>query len=376
MSERRLVGPDVVRALALAGVVVMNYHGYLNGGDAATRADSSLAERWFDPFGGPLATRFAATFVLVAGVGVTLLTQRAWASGDQTLIAEHRWRLVRRGLALYGGGILIEWIWPGTILFFYGAFFVLAAALFTLRTWWVVTVGALSAVAAAGLHLWSAWRIHEGHDTSWLYPAELDSFRNLMLRTFVGYTHPVLPWLAFLCAGIVLGRTLPRFDALRWRVAAVAGGVLVGASTLNVLVDWLVEPPTPGGPAGFWRATGWETLTSIKPMDRGVLYTASALASALLAYCVISWWAEHNPASPTVDLLARAGQMSLSIYLLHVFVFNGVVDWWGWVKPTGLGTALMFALTFYVWAVLLGAWWHRFVSRRGPAEWLYRHLGG
>ena len=28
-SLRRLPGPDVVRAIALIGVVVMNYHGYL-----------------------------------------------------------------------------------------------------------------------------------------------------------------------------------------------------------------------------------------------------------------------------------------------------------------------------------------------------------
>ena len=29
----RLVGPDVTRAIALIGVVLMNYHGYLNGAE-------------------------------------------------------------------------------------------------------------------------------------------------------------------------------------------------------------------------------------------------------------------------------------------------------------------------------------------------------
>ena len=72
-ARTRYVGPDVVRALALIGVVVMNYHGYLIllGG----RNDhSTMWGRFFDPWTGPLSTRFAATFVLVAGVGVTLLT--------------------------------------------------------------------------------------------------------------------------------------------------------------------------------------------------------------------------------------------------------------------------------------------------------------
>ena len=68
--EQRVVGPDVVRAIALIGVVVMNYHGYLifRGADDG---DGAL-DQFFDPQAGPLATRFAATFVLVAGVGVTL----------------------------------------------------------------------------------------------------------------------------------------------------------------------------------------------------------------------------------------------------------------------------------------------------------------
>ena len=78
-SKPRLPGPDVVRALALTGVVVMNYHGYLiiRGGERG----SGWAGELFDPWTGPLATRFAATFVLVAGVGITLMTARCRTTG-------------------------------------------------------------------------------------------------------------------------------------------------------------------------------------------------------------------------------------------------------------------------------------------------------
>ena len=38
---------------------------------------------------------------------------------------------------------------------------------------------------------------------------------------FVNGTHPLLPWLAFFCAGIVLGRLL---DTTWWRTAAIGGG--------------------------------------------------------------------------------------------------------------------------------------------------------
>ena len=35
--------------------------------------------------------------------------------------------------------------------------------------------------------------------------------------------------------------------------------------------------------------------------------------------------------------------MSLTLYVLHALLFNFVVRWHGWVRPTGLDTALTFA---------------------------------
>jgi hypothetical protein len=139
VATARLPGPDVTRAVALIGVVVMNYHGYLNGGGAAAGRDASFAQALFDPWSGVLATRFAATFVLVAGVGVTLLTNRSRLGGDRAAISADRWRLVRRGVLLYGVGFLLNWIWSGTIIFFYGALFVVAAMIFTLRSRWIAS---------------------------------------------------------------------------------------------------------------------------------------------------------------------------------------------------------------------------------------------
>ena len=53
---------------------------------AATRATGRSSTAFFDPWNGPLSTRFAATFVLVAGVGVTLLTRRSRRSGDAAAV--------------------------------------------------------------------------------------------------------------------------------------------------------------------------------------------------------------------------------------------------------------------------------------------------
>ena len=72
-TRERLIELDVLLAVAQIGVCVMNYHGYLlnrSGDQAAT----GFFDRVFDPWQGPLSTRFAAVFVTVAGMGVALMS--------------------------------------------------------------------------------------------------------------------------------------------------------------------------------------------------------------------------------------------------------------------------------------------------------------
>jgi uncharacterized protein len=363
--RERLVGPDVTRALALVGVVIMNYHGYLNGIDAAAGSDATLPQRWFDPWTGVLSTRFAATFVLVAGVGVTLLTQRSRASGDRAAISEDRWRLVRRGVLLYSFGFVLDWIWPGTILFFYGAFFVAGALLFTLRTRWLVVIGAAATVAAASIHWQVVVHDRDGDPLTWLTSPDTlatRSPRGLALDTFVNGTHPLLPWLAFVCAGMVLGRFLGR---VRLGIVAAIG---VSVTALTYLVNHLM---TNGHADDVVRVAVWST----RPFDRGLLYTAGTLGTSLAAFSLVSLAADRWRDTVPVRVLQSAGEMTLSIYMAHVLVFRALVDQAGMIGGTGLDTALVFALTFWVFALAIAAWWRRFVGL-GPLERLYRRFGG
>ncbi|MDX2379076.1 MAG: DUF418 domain-containing protein [Acidimicrobiia bacterium] len=351
-SRPRLPGPDVVRALALTGVVVMNYHGYLilRGGERGTGS----AATFFDPWVGPLATRFAATFVLVAGVGVTLMTRRCRASGRG--VTEMRFRLVRRGLVLYVGGLLLDEVWAGTIIPFYGAMFVLAAVMFTLRSRWLVVI-AVSAASAGWAIRWWRWEQElAGESTAWLTSPDSGSILSPAYDVFVNGTHPLFPWLVFFCCGMLLARA---FDSGWWRTAALAGGF--GLFALANLVN-------ASATTGFERV-----FLSTDPLQRGAIYSASALGTALVAYATIDWLAERFTGA--LDPLRRAGQMTLSLYLAHVLVFKVFVEWSGWIEPAGLDVSLTFALTFWVVAILAALAWSARLGL-GPAERLYRALGG
>ncbi len=353
----RLRGPDVVRAVALIGVAAMNYHGYLllRSFDAgAGRLEDGWLDELFDPWSGPLSTRFAATFVLVAGVGVTLLTRRS--IGNPARVAEMRWRLIRRGVLLYALGLFLDEIWAGTIILYYGIMFVLAAGIFTWRSRWIIATGAAAALAGAALHLWRFDRNRNGHSTEWLSRPDQDSLQRYLFDVFVNGTHPLLPWFAFMCAGIVLGRVL---GSAWWRPAAIGGGLTL------VSVSWLMSASS--------ATSLQEEALSVIPGDRGLVYMASALGTALVAYGAIDWVAERFPRA--TDPLRRAGQLTLSLYLAHIVVFNLLVDWLGWIEPAGADVALLFAAGFWTVAIVVGTWWHHRFGR-GPAEYVYRAFGG
>jgi len=88
---------------------------------------------------------------------------------------------------------------------------------------------------------------------------------------------------------------------------------------------------------------------------------------------VLDWLAHRLPT--VTDPLRRAGQMSLTLYLGHILVFEVLVDQLGRIEPAGLDLALTFSVVY--WALGLAAavlWSERY--GRGPAERVYRVLGG
>jgi uncharacterized membrane protein YeiB len=362
----RISSLDVTRAIALVGVVVMNYHAYLNTSAAFYPARPSFAERIFNPLSGILTTRFAATFVLVAGMGIALLVQSAMRSGNATLIRAAQMKLARRGLFLYAVGAAVQWIWPGTILFYYGAFFLIAAVICTWSNRGLIAVAAISILVSTGLTGWRGYRSFEGDFTQWLSPTP-NSPRNLLIRTFFDYTHPVFPWITFICAGIILGRNLQRLAQLRKQIMAWSGATL--------LVTYFIR--TFAMPDSLAMRTDYvlQRVLSTNNHDHAVLHVTATLAVALLAFCIVSLITDSREDHQAVAFLARTGQLTLSIYLAHVFIFNLVVNWLDWVRPTGLDTALVLSLAFYLTAVPISSLYFRKFGI-GPFERVYRAFGG
>ena len=119
---QRIAGYDLARAVAIFGMVVHHFELTM----VADADPLSGLARWMIIFDG----RPAALFLILAGVGITLLSRRAVDSGDVAQIARVRMTFLKRGLLLFGLGYLNLLVWPGDILRIYGVSLVLAAWLF------------------------------------------------------------------------------------------------------------------------------------------------------------------------------------------------------------------------------------------------------
>jgi len=164
--------------------------------EAVTGTKAAVGPPWFNRYTVPLAL----ILVLLSGIGPVIAWRRA------TLANARRNFLWPTVAALV---VLVALVATGvtgsaTALIM----FVFAAFLFTLATPWLVAIGVSAALAGAGIHWWVIEHRMDGLSVAWLTNPPTSSPRGLLFNAFVNGTHPLFPWLAFLCAGMILGRQL------------------------------------------------------------------------------------------------------------------------------------------------------------------------
>ncbi len=215
--NQRISGYDVARALAVFGMVIVNFK-------IAMGADR-LGPHWLLDVAGLLEGRAAATFVVLAGVGLSLLSQRARVTNDTALLARHRRELLKRALFLFVVGLLYTPLWPADILHFYGVYIAVGALLLAAprrRLLWLA--GGFTATFAALLLVLDYER---GWNWQTLEYSDLWTVQGMVRHLSFNGFHPAFPWTAFLLIGMVVGRLDLRDRGVRRRLLllglAVAG---------------------------------------------------------------------------------------------------------------------------------------------------------
>lgn len=376
-AERALL-PDLVRAVALIGIAVVNVQLFafpmeagLFGAPSAAPVDHTahFAMAWL------FAGKFYALFSLMFGASFFYQARAAERAGRR-FPGEQARRLT--GLGLIGLGHAI-FLFSGDILVTYA---LLGALLYTMR----------------------------------------DNTDKALLRNAVGFILLNL-LILFALAGVLWGVEVAKpglmvgklaegkaaaraafgegsfFDAAIYRASTYANvlpGVLVsqGASTLGYFCiglvfarrGWMADPQAPvwsrarwialpvglllALPGGFLYVEGGSALSGMTMAGLALLF----LAAPLQALGYAGWLAAAaRTTGPIVRFFARAGQASLSAYLLQSVILGFVYSNWGLGLYEGLTAAPLIAsgaaagLASIVFASL---WMARF--ERGPVEMAFR----
>ncbi len=338
-KSRRFYGLDAARAIAIIGMLAVNV------GPRKESDETDVAVLLYDiPHG-----RASLLFMILAGIGLSLMTRRA-----RTTSAPLPWQTILwRSLVLIAGGLALQLLGHdiSVILTYYGVLFLCGLPLLRAPTWLLITLASASLVA--GPIIWLALQQLAGMTFTFLAPSLADPIFTATHALLLTGAYPVLIWLAPFLLGLVLGRCRLGYRIFQNRLIAVGTVATVIPLGISGVLALINGPPT--------SAYGWDQLASVEAHSQMPLWMISGCGSAVLVIGIFlraEGWVTQR-----LSWLISAGRLSLTIYVAHLFVL-------AWLVRPGPETLLqgfvISTLMSVVFVALAHLWWRHLGP--GPLE--------
>jgi uncharacterized protein len=355
MTKQRIIGFDLARAYAIFGMFIVNFNFCF--GDLRDQSDFG---RFLSIFPG----NSTAIFIILAGMGVSLMTNRAEYSIIEkaklkSIILKRSWFLVGMGLLLY------SW-WPGDILHFYGGYMHVAAFLLFVpkRTYlWV---------AAASILIFHLLLNIIPIDTSWNF----ETFQYADFWTPIGFLRNTLyngwnslfPWISYFVLGMWLGR-------LDWQNKKIQINTFGLGITILVIFETLRFFVKQGAFNDYWS---YYIMSEYFPAYIPFMAITAGFALMVIPICIVI--GERFSSNKIILWLSKTGQMTLSHYIIHItlgmliFALITGKHYTGFLEdemPTSPLNILVFASLFFLLSVWFSVIWSK-KFKNGPVETLMR----
>ncbi|WP_027076238.1 DUF418 domain-containing protein [Maribacter antarcticus] len=351
-SKQRIQGYDVASALALFIMVIVNFDLGL-----ARLNDDGLLSKVLDQLQG----KGAALFIVLAGVGISLLVKTNLFYYDKIKLWEKQRIVLKQGAFLFVLGLMYLPLWPTDILHYYGFFISIGALLISIRSksLWILVVILIAVypLILSYVDLGTGWNWNiKQYNSFWTFNGFL---QNLLVNSF----YPVVPWVAFVLAGIWLGRQNITNKNNRNLILLLSITIFFLVQMSSFRLGYIALHYTNMPAEDILAIWGTE---SFPPMP---LFMISGISWSFTIILLCVWITEKMNTRDGLSILAKTGQMVFTHYILHVVV--GILGVYLLFGKNNLSTevAFLYAIDFCIVSIIFSMLWSlRFT--KGPISML------
>ncbi len=353
----RIIGIDVARALAVIGMIIVNFKiVFGENGAEILKGIAYLFEG-----------KAAATFGVLAGVGIALMSKSALQTTEIDKLKKIKIGIRNRAIFLFVIGLSYIAIWPADILHFYGIYMLITLVLLSSASRTILISASLLIL------LYPFLMIFFNYETGWDF-ATLEYqnfwslsgfFRNLLYNGF----HPVVPWAAFMLIGFWFGKKKIHDNQFVKRSLWVSLTVFIATQLLSWAMIVLLSQGSPVIKNQLLLIIG------TSPMPPLPIYMLSGSSIAIFIISGSILLSNKYNGNKIIDALCKTGQLALTFYVAHVIIGMGIVEA---INPQKMGKysiefSLSYALFFSLFCILFAIIWRK-RKAMGPLEWVMRRI--
>lgn len=356
-TKKRIVGIDVARALAIIGMIIVNFKMVLG----------QEGNKWAELFVSIFEGKAASTFVILAGVGVALITNSAIKNNDKVKLRKSKISITKRAIFLFIIGFLYIKIWPADILHFYGVYMVITLLFIRKKPSTILLFASLF------IFIYPFLMIIWNYDIGWDYKImEYQTFwtikgffRHLLFNGF----HPVIPWTAFMLIGLWFGKQNLDDNKFIKKTLWISFAIFVLINMTSYGLIYLLSEGDEILIAELKEILG----TSPMPPLPIYMISGSSIAIFIISSCILL--AKKYKTNKVIDALKKTGQLALTFYVAHVIIGMGFIEE---LNPAKLGNysiefSVIYAITFSLLCIIFALIWKKY-KKQGPLEWVMRKL--
>ncbi len=359
--ENRVKGFDLARAYAIFGMFIVNFTFCFG----TFTPDPGTEAPWFASL---FVGNSTSIFIICAGMGLVFLKQKTELPQKlKSIVLKRSWFLFALGLLLY------NW-WPGDILHFYGGYLHIAAFLLFLPRKYYIWIAFFAIGFYYLLQLYIP--LFESIDTSSTKYLDFWTPIGFLRNTFYNGWNSIFPWFAYFSIGMYLGH-------LNWNDANIRKKIFIFGALLLIVfksLRFFVKYDFNSSRNWFYDKYWIHIMNDYFPANIPYLMITTGFALMVITICV--HLGEYFSNSKLVNILSKAGQMTLSFYVFHITVgmlllsfishkaYDGLLNK---DNPLPIENILAYSILFFIGTILLSMLWSK-KFRNGPLETIMRKI--